>query len=198
MRTAAASYYIYVLFRENGTPFYVGKGKSSRWMDHEYLARTGHRGYRYNLIRDMLSRGVEIPKIKLHEELTEEIAFTYEQALIAAMGRYPVGPLLNFTNGGEGPSGRTPSPKMLAIFRASPSPETRIKLSEAARNRRRKIPKIKPSWKKSPETRAKMSVAALRRLPEHNAKIAAALRGKPKSPEHRTKLAAAAKMRGTK
>lgn len=195
MRTATASYYIYVLFRENGAPFYIGKGRGSRWIDHVYLARTGYPGYRYNLIREMLSRNTEIIKAKLHEELTEEVAFAYERALIAAIGRYPNGPLLNFTDGGEGPSGRTPSAKMLAVFRASPSPETRAKLAEAARNRRQKPTKIKRGWGKSPETRAKMSEAALRRPPEHNAKIAAALRGKPKSSEHRAKLSAA-KLKG--
>lgn len=34
-------YYIYVLFRLNGVPFYLGKGRRNRWHYHEQHAIAG-------------------------------------------------------------------------------------------------------------------------------------------------------------
>ena len=94
-------YYVYVLFREDGRPFYVGKGKRDRWLVHE---REAHRrdDHRSRLIRDIKSRGHEIPKIKVREGLSNDDAIAVEIALIAAIGREPLGPLINQTMGGDG------------------------------------------------------------------------------------------------
>lgn len=174
---AESLYYVYVLFRENGTPFYVGKGKGSRWHHHWTLARAGHRGYRLNIIRDMLSRGIEIPKVKLHEGLTEVTAHTYEIALIAAIGRRPNGPLVNMTDGGDGASGAKRSPQTLAKMSAamrgkSPTPEHRAKIAATLRS------------KTPPEVRARIDrPRAKKGSPEAAEKTAAANRGRKNSPE---------------
>lgn len=177
-----ADFYVYVLFRESGVPFYVGKGWGRRWLHHERDARAGRRDYRCNIIRQMFALGFhEIPKIKLHEGLTDARAYEYEQALIAAIGRRPHGPLVNLTNGGEGVSG------------LKQSPEHRAKLSAAARNRSPEYRANLRARKHSPEAREKMAAAARRRgiSLETRAKINAANRGRKHSPETRAKMSAA-------
>lgn len=86
-------FYVYVLFRETGVPFYVGKGRGDRWTGHEKEAVAGAQNYRHRVIRKMQVSGLEIPKVKVHEGLTEQIAHAYEIALIAAIGRGKNGPL---------------------------------------------------------------------------------------------------------
>lgn len=85
-------YYVYAYLREDGTPYYVGKG-------------SGHRKYAKHV-------GVSVPKDKkrivvLHENLNEEEAHTLEVELIAHYGRKcdGTGILRNLTTGGEGSSG---------------------------------------------------------------------------------------------
>ena len=99
-------YYVYVLFRPwNGSPFYIGKGKGDRWRDHE---RDGGRFNRHlaNVIRKAKRLGAEIPKVKIRAGLTEQEAFQTEVTFIAAIGRQSHGgPLVNLTDGGDGPSG---------------------------------------------------------------------------------------------
>ena len=148
-------FYVYALFREDGSPFYIGKGSNGRWIEHERRARAGAKGYRFSIIRKMWARGIDVPKIKLHEGLTEEVAHGYEVALIAALGRHPLGPLVNLTDGGEGVSGL--------------SSQTRAKIAEAASRRTL-----------SPETRAKIAAANRGKTltPEHCAKFGAANRGR--------------------
>ena len=188
-----ATFYVYVLFREDGRPFYVGKGRNGRWIEHERDARNGAKGHRFAIIRAMQARGLDVPKVKLHQGLTEEVAHAYEVALITAIGRRPHGPLVNLTDGGDGTSG----------YVMKNTPEARAKMSAAALGR-----------KASPKTRAKMAAAKRdqKLSPEHVARISAAIRnslkaagqrailagakrGKTLSPEHRAKIGAAGRGR---
>jgi hypothetical protein len=109
-------YYVYVLFRECGTPFYVGKGRLNRWLDHERKKprRPTHKDH---LIAKIKREGIPIHKEKLKEGMTNEDALDLEIRTIKAIGRYPKGPLLNGTDGGEG--------------HANPSLEARLKISLA-------------------------------------------------------------------
>jgi hypothetical protein len=194
---ATPGFYVYVLFRENGLPFYIGKGSNGRWLRHEKDARGSAKGRRFSIIRRMLARGVEAPKIKLHEDLTADMALQYEIALIAAIGRHPHGPLVNLTDGGDGC--------------LNPSLETRARFAANARARfagRKRSPEsiakmavTNTGRKRSPEARAKLQEAALRRgakmrgkkqTPELIAKRTAGQRGRKHTPE------AIAKMRGRK
>jgi hypothetical protein len=85
-------YYTYAYLREDGTPYYIGKGK-------------GERIYSSN-------RTINLPKDKsriiyLKQNITEEEAFKHEIYMISIFGRKDLGTgiLYNMTNGGEGVSG---------------------------------------------------------------------------------------------
>lgn len=86
-------YYTYAFLREDGTPYYIGKGTSHR----AYIKRR---------------RGIKPPKDKnriliLKDNLTEQDAFKHEIYMISVFGRKNnnTGILLNQTDGGEGVSG---------------------------------------------------------------------------------------------
>ena len=84
-------YYTYAYLREDGTPYYIGKGKGRRIFDKEN--RTS----------------CLVPKDKrkiifLKQNLTEEQAFMHEIYMISIFGRKNngTGILRNLTDGGEG------------------------------------------------------------------------------------------------
>ena len=92
-------FYTYAYLREDGSPYYVGKGNGVR------LHKKGR-------------REVRPPKDKarilfLKQNLTEEEAFRHEIYMIAVFGRkdLDMGILHNKTNGGEGSSGLIVSEK---------------------------------------------------------------------------------------
>lgn len=84
------NYYTYAYLREDGTPYYIGKGK-------------GRRAYNRNC------KSAHMPDNKdniifLKTNLTEEEAFIHEIYMIAVLGRKDnnTGILRNMTDGGEG------------------------------------------------------------------------------------------------
>ena len=81
-----------------GEPFYVGKGKDNR----AFIKRNRSIHWR-NIVNKY---GYDIIFIK--ENLTEKESFIQESYWIKRIGRKDTeeGPLVNFTNGGEGASGR--------------------------------------------------------------------------------------------
>jgi hypothetical protein len=84
-------FYVYMYLREDGTPYYVGKGK-------------GKRAY-------AIERRLKVPSedriVFPYTNLTEEDAFQKEIELISKYGRKDIGTgiLRNLTDGGEGASG---------------------------------------------------------------------------------------------
>lgn len=85
------NFYVYIYLRENGTPYYVGKGK-------------GNRAYNKDKMVGLPSN--DRIKIVL-QNLTEEQAFSNEREFIAWYGRLDIntGILENRTDGGEGSTG---------------------------------------------------------------------------------------------
>ena len=100
-------FYTYLWLREDGTPYYVGKGRSER-------------------IRERHRVGAPPPpeRIIIQEWPSEEDAIVAEKLLITIYGREDLGTgrLLNLTDGGEG--------------LINCSVETRRKLAEAKRGKR--------------------------------------------------------------
>ena len=165
-------FYCYILFYPDGTPFYVGKGQGARWEKHwtdSYCVRSKKNA----IINKIKASGKEMPKVKVAEGLTSDEALAVERALIAAIGRFPNGPLANQTDGGEGPAGRIQSVEEIA--------------KRVAAN---------TGKKRTPEQIAKF-VAARTGVPltaEHRASISAVQKGKKRSPESIEKFSASMKL----
>ncbi len=94
-------FYVYICFRPNGIPCYIGKGKEGR----AFESAQGRNGNKH-LSATVRRAGGEIPVVILSDSLLEKEAFALEVQLIKAIGRKPNGPLVNLTDGGEGPAGR--------------------------------------------------------------------------------------------
>lgn len=88
-------YYVYQYIREDGTPYYVGKGKNDRAFSNNRRVKRP----------DDPSRIVFVA-----QNLSEDAAFQLEKDLIQQYGRKDLGTgtLHNMTDGGEGQSGITP------------------------------------------------------------------------------------------
>lgn len=172
-------YYVYIYFRLNGIPCYVGKGQTDRIDFHE---KAGDRHHNKWLARIIAKAGGSLPKVKVRENLSEAEAFETEIALIAVIGRGKKGPLVNLTDGGEGTSGMRHSKSAREKCRAA---KIGKKLSEEH------IAKIKAS-RSSPEDRARMGEANKGRKLSigHREIISKTFRGKPLSTEHKEKIRA--------
>lgn len=132
-----AKYYVYILARPNGKPFYVGKGAGNRIYEHDGEARKGHKCHKCNVIRKIWKQGGEFQRYIVLTTDDEQEAFAHERELIALYGREN---LCNLTDGGEGCSGRQVSAetreKMRKARKGVPSPLRGSKQSpEWVRNR---------------------------------------------------------------
>src|SRR5229473_225113 len=100
-------FYVYVLHRPNGEPFYVGKGVADRVFDHEAEARNTLRlTHKLNVIRNLHRAGLVV-HYRLDASFEDESeALAHERFLISKIGRHDLklGPLTNQTDGGEGTS----------------------------------------------------------------------------------------------
>lgn len=100
-------YYTYAYLREDGTPYYIGKGK-------------GKRAYKKG--RDEVKPPRDKSRIIiLKRNLTEEVAFKHEIYMIAVFGRKDLGTgiLRNKTDGGDGASGMICPPQVREAVRKS-------------------------------------------------------------------------------
>jgi hypothetical protein len=173
-------FYTYAYLREDGTPYYIGKGKGNRAWD---------KGSRKTPPPTDSSRILILKK-----GLSEQDAFRHEIYMIFVFGRKNVGTgiLLNFTDGGEGLTG------------GIHSEETREKIGSAHRGKfvtaetRHRISKANALRSPiSDSTRKKLSEAAKgRKLSEESRKkISEAKKGKTFTEEHRRRLSESAKRR---
>jgi hypothetical protein len=165
-------FYVYQLRLENSeTPFYIGKGRGRRILEHFRPSALKKRNHKNNAINKAVRDGVEVFSEVLFDGLTEDQAHAKEVELIAFYGRRVNGGCLtNATDGGEGVSGY------------KPSEETRRKISAAKRGK-----------KHSDDHRRKMSIALTGRKmsAESIEKTASANRGRKRTPEHIANLSKA-------
>ena len=151
-------YYVYAYLREDGTPYYIGKGKGDRAYD------------KFRVIKVPPKDRIVI----VLQNLTEEQAFSNEKDYIAWYGRKDnnTGILRNLTDGGEGASGRKLSEETKNKMRKSskgftPEMRDKIKISLIGRKQskdaieKRKVTMLKRYGGKgvspSDEVRAKIS-----------------------------------------
>jgi len=210
-----SDFYVYVIFRPDGMPCYVGKGCGSRWMHHERKGKCSN----HRLAQIIAKADGPLPKVKLREKLTSAEACAIEVAFIAAIGRGRHGPLVNMTNGGEGLGGVPMTDEIKGkIARANKgrrfTEEHRENISKArkAMFEQRKAAGIKTMLSDehraaigrghkgkviSSDARAKMSAAKKGRpcLPIQRQRLAEYSRNK--TPEHRARLAEICRSRNT-
>jgi hypothetical protein len=175
-------FYTYAYLREDGTPYYIGKGKGDRC-----YTRCGRNGCHPPTDRGRI--------LILKKNLTEAEAFRHEVYMIALFGRKDIGTgiLRNLTDGGEGSSG------------LQQSSETREKRSQAmignknclgyrhSDEGKKKIRQGQLGRKHSEERieRNRQTHLGRKQSEETKEKISLANKGKRKSPlskEHREKI----------
>ncbi|MGY6517736.1 MAG: GIY-YIG nuclease family protein [Lysobacteraceae bacterium] len=100
-------FYVYLLYRPDGTPFYVGKGRGRRIFHHEREALGLGRTHKLNTIRAVTRAGAAIG-YQIHQVFEcEAECLEHEIELIRTYGRHDLGtgPLTYLTDGGEGTVG---------------------------------------------------------------------------------------------
>ena len=151
------NFYVYQYIREDGSPYYIGKG-------------SGNRAFVKN------KRGIpkDINRIQfVKTNLTEQQALDLEKNLIKHYGRKDLGNgiLINLTDGGEGLSNPSKeSRRKMADAKKSESLETKQKRSNSAKARirtplsaetKQKISQKNSGKKRSAKAKEKMSLAKI-------------------------------------
>jgi len=171
------NYYTYAYLREDGTPYYIGKGSGTR-------------------IYQKSGRIVKPPKDKsriifLKKNLTEDESFKHEIYMISIFGRKDLGSgiLHNRTNGGDGVSGLCEETRirMSEINKGQNNPMYGKKISE---EHKRKISEFNKSRIVSEETRKKLREINLGKICSEKTKrkISESKKGKTLSEEVKAKL----------
>jgi hypothetical protein len=159
-------YYTYAWMREDGTPYYIGKGRNNR------AFRKGSP----NSDRVIL----------LKQNCTEEEAFKHERYMISVFGRKDIGTgiLINLTEGGDGSSGYLHTEETKQQMKGPKTDDHKQKLSEVRTKLwedpeyREKMAEINKRSRQSEEFKEKQRVAQLNRDPVSNTKQKATKRKK--------------------
>lgn len=169
-------YYTYAYLREDGTPYYIGKGKGNR-------------------VYSKRKKGTKPPRDKnriifLKQNLTETEAFKHEIYMIALFGRKDLGTgiLHNRTDGGEGTSGYKYSKERKEKWKGKNHPFYGKTHSEEAREkiRQSKIGDLNPAKRIEVREKIKKNHPSIK-YPELPKIIGQKLKGR-KNPEHSKRM----------
>lgn len=159
------NYFVYQHRRgDTNDVFYVGKGKLARGKPYRATARVNRNPHWQNIV-NLHGFKAEV----LVDGIDEEFAFLIERETIDIYRRRGYS-LVNYTDGGEGTSGRIVSE------------ETRRKISEGNKG------KIQPPHTEEAKKKIGDAGRGRKHTDETKAIMSAASKGKPKSEEHRRKL----------
>lgn len=101
---------VYILYKDDKTPFYVGAGNDRRIDNH--LCGSGGRSSVNEIIAEHRNRGSDISYDIVGKYDTKDEAFAAEVMLISMIGKISDGgTLVNVTDGGEGVSGYKATPE---------------------------------------------------------------------------------------
>ena len=137
---------IYAYLRDDGTPYYIGKGKGVRaWKQHAIKGKGAHTPKDGNRI------------IICETNLTEVGAFALERRYIRWYGRKDLstGILVNLTNGGEGTSNVVRTMSESAKQKIGNANRGRIQTEETKQKRSRSLKGRKPSEESNVKRREK-------------------------------------------
>ena len=176
-------FYVYLYVREDGTPYYVGKGQKKRaWESHKRRNNTQ--------VKPLAEERIVFHSVNL----TEDDAKKLEIELIKSYGRKDLGTgiLRNLTDGGDGTTGSKLGPR---------SVEARLKASNSMRGRafteehKAKLSEAKLGRTISDEQKKRQSdkLKGRKQSPEHIANAIANRKGKSRSVECRAKISATKK-----
>lgn len=176
-------YYTYAYLREDGTPYYIGKGKGNRAYTKHWRSKS--KGGYFNPPKDK-SR-----ILILKNNLTEEKAFKHEVYMISVFGRKDLGTgiLINLTNGGEGCSGAKRSEETKIKMRTPKKITINMKKPKGEEHKK-KLGLHRKGKKHTEEARKKMSDAQVRRIitDEFREKIQKSRMGRKHSEETKQKI----------
>lgn len=186
-------FYVYVIFRPDGSPCYVGKGRGRRWRTHLSASHNP-------LLRGIVDRSSgDIPIVTIRSGLTNDDAILIEASFIKAIGRFPYGPLVNMTDGGDGGSaGVKQSPERIENrvrhLRGKRRPAHVVEKVAFANRGKKRSEEVKAKLRgpKSDEHRLKLRLAKLgtKQSRESVELRIASLRGRPRPAEVREKVRA--------
>ncbi len=185
----AGKFYVYILARPNGVPFYVGKGTGRRMYRHDAEARNNCDCHKCRVIRKVWRDGGDVLRRIVFRTDDEAEAFAREKELIATIGQAA---LTNETPGGEGSAELMKKwandPRMRALRK------TKTQRLWSSPSHREKVAAVYSD----PEFKARMSAAnkAVWSNPEHKAKMSAIHQVRLSTPEAKARQSAASKARG--
>lgn len=177
-------FYVYILARPDGTPFYIGKGSGRRVFDHDTEARSGCKCHKCNVIRKIWRNGGEVQRYTVFTTDSEQEAYAHEAELIDLHGRAN---LANGTDGGIGGHGRIVPPEERELHRAN----TAARLADPAVRAQLSASRVK-DWER-PEYRKNLSEQSRARWadPDQRDKMLSAIRPAQRSEESRAMKRAA-------
>jgi hypothetical protein len=175
-------YYTYAYLREDGTPYYIGKGSGNR-----AYAKTGRPcGFPRDKSRILI----------LKRNLTEKEAFSHEKYMIFVLGRKDIGTgiLHNRTEGGEGAGGRIVGQKVRQKISQKQIGKRMSLISRRRMSISQKGNQNACGTRTEEQRRNNSNAQKGKKLSEeHKRKTSRTMLGKPKSETHRERIGLAKK-----